>query len=433
MIFRLLFRQTINSWRQLGFWYQLQNVLLWGFVVLTASYYLLPFIRGRQQELPYFHLLLINGLVAYFVIASVFNLKLQVSKQLPLSLLRSLPFSGKHLYSLFTYYLHRNWRWGWLIFLVLLIVELRLNLQTALLFLILFLLLLAAFTFLFLAAFLRFYRNNPSIISLTLSLILLLSVSFLSFFVPALSLWAEVLLVPFILAIGILLGRKINLQLDDLYPLTSKNKLNRNLKPAARFFSNHWLALLKKELNAAWRHPLFRRIKFLTLFAIPILGHMLFELIDQPVTVFTLIVLFLVWWHYSQFFRPPFGHKEAEWFFKTVPLPFGPYFGARFLAEFWFVLLVLITYSLTLHLKGIPLAEHWQLLLALFLASAAILLFMIAFQIIFFDDPKTAGFTFYFSILFFLVLSLWDHFLGPLICVFFLIFYLFKSYHFLRS
>lgn len=433
MIFRLLLRQTINSWRQLGIWYQLQNFLLWGFVILTASYYLLPFVKNWQQKIPNFHLILANGLIVYFVVASAVNLKGQVAKQLPLSVLRSLPFSGKHLFSLFTYYLHRNWRWGWLLFLILLIVEFRLSTQIAVTFLILFLLLVASFTFLFLAAFLRFYKSRPSLISLALSLILLGSVSLISYQVPEISFWVTVLQIPPILVIAAFWASKINLQLEDIYPLIQKDRLKRALKPKVQFSQNRWFALLRKEIHSVWRHRPFRNSKIFMLLAIILFGPVIFKLFKQPVTIFTLSVLFLVWWHYSQFFTPQFGQKEPEWFFKTLPLPFGPYFSARFFAEFWFVLLVLIAFSLTLHLNGIPLTEHWQLLLALFLASIAILIFMIAFQIIFFDDPKTAGFTFYFSVLFFFVLTLWDHFLGPLTCVVFLIFYLVKSYRFFRS
>jgi len=433
VIFRLLLRQSINSWRQLGGWFQLQTALLWGFVLLTASYYLLPFVKGWQQKVPYFHLLLVNSLVAYFVLASLFNLKLQLARQLPLSLLRSLPLSGKNLFALLIYYLHRNWIWGWLIFLLLLIIELRLGTQIAIIFLVLFLLLLASFTFLFLATFLRFYQFIPYLVSPVLSLFLLAGVSLLFYLVPHFSLWAELLLIFLALFLAVIFGAKVNLQLDDLYPLSTTQELKRAIKPKTRFSRNRWLVLLKKEFPSVWRHPFFRNSKILTLLFIPLLGHMLFERFQHPIAIFALIVLFLVWWHYSQFFTPRFGQKEPEWFIKTMPLPFAPYFGARFLAEFWFVLMVLFIFSLSLHLEGITLAQHWQLLLVLLLASAAILVFMIAFQIVFFDDPKSAGFTFYFSILFFFVLTLWDHFIGPLVCVVFLFFYLFKSYRFLRS
>jgi hypothetical protein len=65
--------------------------------------------------------------------------------------------------------------------------------------------------------------------------------------------------------------------------------------------------------------------------------------------------------------------------------------------------------------------------------SSAILITMIAFQIIFYDDPRTGGYAYHFSIIFFVVMSLNYYFTGPLLTVLFLLFYVYKSYRFMKE
>ncbi|WP_457565563.1 hypothetical protein, partial [Caldithrix abyssi] len=195
-----------------------------------------------------------------------------------------------------------------------------------------------------------------------------------------------------------------------------------------------WRQLVRREFLNLWRNPAFRRSKRWMLLATPLVGFLLFHLYpQQALNFFTLTVFLLIWRHYGQFFSTQFAQREPEWFFKGLNLPFFSYASARFAVEFLFVLLLLALFSFTLHFNHIPLSEHWQLLLFLLFAAAMILVSLISFQIIFFDNPRTAGYAFHFSLLFFTILTLWDRFLGPLVTVFFLTLYVFKSYRFLRS
>ena len=434
MILRLLVRQSVNSWRQLGLWYQLQNVLLWGFIILAASYYLLPFVKSKQAQHPLTFLLVINGLLIYLVLTASFYLTRRLPGQLPLSFLRSLPFSFANLLQLFGYYLHRNWRWAWLIFAVFLMLEIRLNPKIAFLFLICFLVGAMVVTFFNLTAFLRFKHGNLfRAIQLTQLLVFVL-ISVLFFRAPGWFLALEMIFGGLLLVIGFLLTKNIVVQLEELFPLTDKLHSGKSRRIGAIKTKSIWLQLVTRDLRSLWRNTTYRKNKLLLMLGIPLLGHLFFSLFtEQAVNLFTLFVLFLIWWHYGQFFTPQYGQPEPEWFFKTFHLNFFKYFSARFFVEFWYVGIILFLFSLTLHLESITLTEHWQLLLALLFASAIILSSMISFQIIFYDDLRTAGFAFHFSLLFFLVLSLWDYFLGPLVSILFLSFYLYKSFRFLRS
>ena len=154
---------------------------------------------------------------------------------------------------------------------------------------------------------------------------------------------------------------------------------------------------------------------------------------EKAMLVFSVFWLVLIWWHYSGVFNRRFTQSEPEWFFRLTPLPFVRFFLMRFVNEFIFVIIMLTVYSIVLQAAGFALGEQWQWLLLLSFLSAVILLTMITFRILFYDDPGTGGFAYHFSVIFFTVMTLNYYFVGPLLTLFFMFVYLYKSYRFLKE
>ncbi len=432
---RLLCRQTVNALKEPGFWYLTQNALLWGFILLFGSHYFKPFLQSWQHDNPPVPLLLLNGLLLYLLAAFPVFLSGSIARQLPLSLLRPLPLASSDLLKLLFYYLHKNWLWGWVIFTLFWLTEWRIDGKRAMFLIGLFAVLVLGFTIFSLGGFLKLRRRKKVFFFLqgVMAATLIVGSILWRHSVNALLLF-DFLLGGLALTVGWLLSRKTEAALDKLYPLAKEHAQKKKGRARLQKNGGLWRQLVRREFLNLWRNPTFRRGKLWMLLATPLVGFLLFHLYpQQALNFFTLTVFLLVWRHYGQFFSTHFAQREPEWFFKGLNLPFFSYASARFAVEFLFVLFLLVFFSFTLHFNHIPLSEHWQLLLFLLFAAAMILVSLISFQIIFFDNPQTAGYAFHFSLLFFTILTLWDRFLGPLITVFFLTLYVFKSYRFLRS
>ena len=70
---------------------------------------------------------------------------------------------------------------------------------------------------------------------------------------------------------------------------------------------------------------------------------------------------------------------------------------------------------------------------ALLLFAIAVLSIVINFQILFYDNPRLAGYAYHFTILFIVIMSLNYRFVGPLVSVFLLTFYFLKTRRFYNS
>ncbi len=434
MILELLFKQKKHALQRLGVWYLIQAVIIWGFILATASYYVASLIKRWPKSLFVLSLLVAVSLMIYLFVLALFFLLYRLQKQLPLTILRSLPWSKRHLGQLFFYYLQSSWRWGWLLTVTFFMSLLRINLEVAVLFFLIFLFNAVTAAIFSISCFLRYGRTKYFVFLMTLILIILLFFGFFLWTAGQGLSFAIIIFDLFLLLAAFIFYRNSQPLLEQIYSLNIKEFSSQQSKSIKAGMNGLFRQLVKRNFWANWRLPFFRKRKALLPGIILGGGYLIFLTFPgKAVGLFTLLVFLLIWWHYGQFFNPEFGLREPEWFFRGNVLPFFKYFTAKFLAEFWFVLLILFFYSLTLYLEQIPLAEHWQLLLALALAAITILTVMISFQIIFFDDVSTAGFAFYFSNLFFLILTLWDHFVGPIITLLFLSFYLWKSYSFMRS
>jgi len=246
----------------------------------------------------------------------------------------------------------------------------------------------------------------------------------------------------FLIAVGLFLvkvGRtRPYVDLAGLYPLPKKNYLNKKTKPsvsAGLFFLPSNLQMLFKDYwLSVWRNPAYRRLKWITLVVYLAVLWLIWR--QHPADAglwLSLAGMALIYLHYSNYFNRKYVLPEPEWFFKTLPQHFVPVWLAKFLSESIFIFLLLTAHGLFLLFHGFNLAAQLNLLGLLLLFSLFTVSTMINFQILFYDQPRLAGYAYHFMMLFIVVLSLNYRLVGPLTALLLLGFYFIKAYKFFRT
>ncbi|NOX87657.1 MAG: hypothetical protein GXO77_01435 [Calditrichaeota bacterium] len=436
MLLKLLLRQPLNAWRQLSLLNRLQLLFLVAVVYVYAITRLNPVFEALAENRlnPLDLSLVINGaFTLYFLISAPWILTRLIPKQSALSEFYMLPLSSGELLTILGYYTHKYWLPAWLLYLPIGVAVSLVNPLIGLFGALLLIALdIAAFT-LTVALFYRFKNRKSFYFFSLLAAALFLLISWIFY-------WNRfsLLLVDLLFLTGCLIGslfifKRFSPSPEELYPLTAKEHQLKTPKFFSLSKSGVISVLFGKEMLNLWRNPSYRKNKLLLFTLLVLSGVAVFRFYpNRAVEVFTLILFGLIWWHYSNFFSRRYVYSEPEWYFRMLTIPFWLFVLSRFLVEFLFVLILLTGYSIILWFGGIGITEHWQLLLFLMLSSGVILLTMISFQIIFFDDPRLAGYAYHFSLIFFTVMILNYYFLGPLITVLFLLFFFYKSYRFLK-
>jgi hypothetical protein len=67
-----------------------------------------------------------------------------------------------------------------------------------------------------------------------------------------------------------------------------------------------------------------------------------------------------------------------------------------------------------------------------FLLSVLILTTMLNFQMLFYEDPRYAGYAYHFSVIFFVVMSYNYRFVGPLVTLFMAGYFFYKNYRYFK-
>ncbi len=428
-LLRLLLKQSFNSWRQLTVLNRLQTLFLFAVVYFFAITRLHGFLINHPTALKIVQAL--AGISVYFVLSAPIIFKFRLQTHPFLQQFLYFPLNDRQSMVVLAYYAYQSWAWPLTVFLILPLSILPDFAPALISFVTIVLASFNAFTLTFF-----FFCNSK------------LKNFYLKFLLPV---WTLLLLVPlrFNPTTGLILIHLLHLlplfifvfflkrgrlSLEAVVSSPGAHPIRRNRKKSPAFTSSTFLQLWQKFSKEILRNPLFLKAKgllILLLFAGLLICKNRFA--DHMVESFTIVAFLLIYWHYSQYFNPRFVAAEPEWFFRTLRIPFVAYFSARFLSEYLFVLVILIFYSLGLHLSSIPFVEHWQIVLFLALSALVILVTMLAFQIIFYDDPRTGGYAYHFSILFFGVLSLNYYFVGPLVTILFLGAYVYKSYRFLKG
>ncbi len=191
-------------------------------------------------------------------------------------------------------------------------------------------------------------------------------------------------------------------------------------------------ALLEKELRGLWRNPLYRRLKIRTLagffFIMLLIGIFPLEYNHLVVMILTIAVF---WLHFNSGFNEKYMPPDNVWLIRSQPIRFYQYFLARYFSEMPVFLILTFGAIGGLFLSpGLTTPERWSAFLVIFLFAQLLLLSMINFQVMFYDDVRLAGYAFHFSALFSGIMILNYRLVGPIVILGLLLFYFYKNHHY---
>ena len=428
----LLLKQPVHIWKQLGRWHRVEVILLTGLIFI----YLLTRLHPRLEQAGANNMAAAGALYVYtlFLLASgAFILRYLLPRQRALPLFYTLPLDRSGLTELIGYYYFKYQ----------LIFPLLLFPFTAALFLtgwpygLLLSVCVLVFTpliyFWHLYLFVRFRRGtlffaiNGVVWGLAFFSFPLLTADPFRFW----SLYAGTALLgfPFLLRQW---RRTDTPALEQLWPLNEPFYTSRLRWPlSVPGLPKTVNALLRKEALNLWRNPHYRRLKLLTL--VVYIGLMIYCLFTDEAPRFDnmlLAGLLIIWLHYAQHFSEKYVLPEPEWFIHTTPLRFFPLWLAKMSVEFFFVCILLAVQYLFLWLGGAEATVQWNMFGLLLLFSLLVVGTMVNFRILFYDNPRLAGYAYHFTVVFFTVMSVNYRFVGPLVTLFMmtLIFYKTRKY-----
>ena len=436
-VLKILLKQPWHLWRQFPLITRLQHLflalVLYAYAVRQLHRFFVKLATASPLEITHIVFAAISVVILYLLGSSPFVFRRLLPREKTLQTLQLLPLSKAQALAVAFYYVHKLWLILWIVIMAF---------ASALIWVkpiwgVIFLLSIILWDLAVFVASFRYFGSHPSAPAYYLSglgIVFILGVfSFVFWSRPAL-LGAGTGLLGF----GFLLAQLFRLQSQSLCEEQTfflRFKAFKQPKTyIAKKMAGPFRALFLKDYLGMQRNRRYLKSQGLLWFVLVISGLIVFHAFPQKaVEIFTLILGLLVWYHYGSFFSNRFAQEEPEWFFRLTPIPFVRFVLARFLAEFIFAAVMLFSYALVLWGMGISPDTYWQLLLFLTLLSTIALLTMIAFQIIFFDNRRAAGYAYHFSLLFFTIMSLNYYFVGPLLTVTFLSVYFYKSYRFLAQ
>lgn len=285
-------------------------------------------------------------------------------------------------------------------------------------------------------------KKNKRIFILSNMLVLCAYLGFFiifTWFMPFPWLWTGLLIFTAATILNCTLRRMENPNLELIFPVkqgwSKQSSLDRlDFSSIPNFLSGKIQVLFNKELLGLWRNPAYRRLKIITLILMPLfLTIISIAQLENTDMWMTILVAAVIWIHYSNYFNEKYVQAEPTWYFYTIPIRFHQLWIAKFLVEIWFIILLIGCYWIFLLLTGIDLFGQINLIGLISLFAVFVLAIMLNFQIMFYDDPRLAGYAYHLAIIFLLIMSINYHFVGPLISIVLFVFYYYKSYRFFKS
>ncbi|MBN2424058.1 MAG: hypothetical protein JXR46_06475 [Calditrichaceae bacterium] len=201
------------------------------------------------------------------------------------------------------------------------------------------------------------------------------------------------------------------------------------IKRLPKIFPHHTQVLFHKEFFSLWRNPRYIRLKVYSFIFQIILSVLILIYSGQnKVLLLTILNGLLIWLHYSSYFNDKYTHPESPWFYKIFPLQFTRVWISKFAAEFTYIFVLLLSFAVFLALTGISQTDFFMVIALMLIFSILILVTMLNFQMIFFENPRYAGYAYHFTIIFFVVMSVNYRFVGPLMTLFIMIYFFYQNY-----
>jgi hypothetical protein len=186
--------------------------------------------------------------------------------------------------------------------------------------------------------------------------------------------------------------------------------------------------LLIKEILSHVRNKNYMRLKiisFIIYLAIMIIVDIFYQ--EYYTSTVSVLTILLIWEHYSHQFNEKYITKESRLFIKVLPIKFYQYSLSKFLSEFIYIALILVFVLILTLLHGIAPFKILNILGIITLFSLFVLYIITLIRVIFYDNPRMAGYAYHFLIIFTMVMIFEYYLVGPIITFFIILYLHFKS------
>jgi hypothetical protein len=186
---------------------------------------------------------------------------------------------------------------------------------------------------------------------------------------------------------------------------------------------------LIKEILSHIRNKNYIRLKIISLIlylSILILIDIFY--IDYYTSAISLLTIILIWEHYSHQFNEKYVIKESLFFMKVLPVTYLQYSISKFLSEFLYIILIMIIIFILTLLHNIEGAKIFNVLGIVTVFSVFVLYIITMVRVLFYDNPRLAGYAYHFLIIFTLVMIYNFYLVGPIITFFVILYIQFISY-----
>jgi len=220
--------------------------------------------------------------------------------------------------------------------------------------------------------------------------------------------------------------------LNRFRPINQKSTQNRSKITYFQFpsiFPKTIRSLLIKEILSHVRNKNYIRLKIISFFMymtilifIEVFYHAYYA------SAISILSLILIWEHYAHQFNDKYVTKESSFFIKILPIKFYQYCMSKFISEFIYIIFVLFIVFIFSLIHGIVLSKILNILGIITLFSVFVLYIITLIRVIFYDNPRVAGYAYHFLIIFSLVMIFNFYLVGPIVTLFIIIYLHFKSY-----
>lgn len=442
---RILFKQPVNIWRTLEMRHKIEAIILWVLMyAFFASRLHTLFLQWQTKSATAsgIVLIIVNLFTMQISISSTFIIAWLIPKQKNLHHFLSIPLDSKQLYKLVGYYSCK-----YLSLYLLLFIPTATAIASSIgwtwaLLAVLFTGIIGLF-FVLLNIWLKArIRSISNFVAAGIFVSLLLHVSFTYFYWMTDSALVFQIIVTLTTAIlGLILFRSKTTQLNlesfvEYLPKIYRSDLHTNsTRLRRRVFLPHIVQVLyDKEMAALWRNKKYRKLKIYTFLSFLIIAIAVsFSALPDKEIWLTIVTALTIWLHYSNSFNEKYIFPDPDWFIRTLPIKFRHLLTAKYFTEIPFVILLIILETLLLFALGIDQALFLTLVFILFGFANLVLFAMLNFQIMFYNDPRLAGYAYNFTLLFLVIMILNYRLVGPIIALGLMGFFLYKNVKYFKS
>jgi hypothetical protein len=186
---------------------------------------------------------------------------------------------------------------------------------------------------------------------------------------------------------------------------------------------------LIKEFLSHLRNKNYMRLKIFSLAVylslLIVIATFYFEYYTSAISILTIL---LIWEHYSHQFNEKYVLKESRFYIRALPITYLQYSLSKFLSEFLYIILILILILILTVLYDIEVIKIVNVLGIVTLFSVFVLYLITMIRVLFYDNPRMAGYAYHFLIIFSMVMIFNFHLVGPIITIFVILYIQFISY-----